>query len=296
MWVWWGLPWFPSGLALQEAVGSIACVHVWSDFQHLGSIALIHERGNTGKGFKDWVRCGFPPRPQGGFLRSSIDAMYIVACMSCAYCNGCFLSQGGSAWQSNPFKAAMAKHISFAVHRQAYETGCFLSYLVDIRGDTDETIAFFCAVRYIDRLSKKILSRKARVDRDTALAVARNNSLEAALAPDSVPSDKAIHSNSEITKKVEVRVVNALSGEEHCRMAMSVWCLLGDAVTKANCMHKEDLKKSGHASFMPDVDEYTPVDKDRCRQHIHKLLTPGQKVVEIQVLKGMAEPKKPSER
>ena len=202
------------------------------------------------------------------------------------------LPQACRAWQSTHSwqpQTAMARDINLALRRQAYVSSGFLSYLHDLGGEPDEASASFCAVIYIDRLTKKILDRKARVDRDTALALERLQASEG-LAPVPLSRHETTDSSLEGTNAIEVRLVNAISGEEHCRVLMSKWLLLGDAVSKANAGFHIGNGDSSARRVMPEVDDYMPFDKKQCQHRIHTLLRPGQKEIELRVLRGWAHP------
>ena len=186
----------------------------------------------------------------------------------------------------HPCKAAMAKHINFAVRRLLYSSTAYLVHLLELRTDTEQAKAFFCAVRYIGSLTQKIMDRKARVEKDTALALARNRAF-ADMAFAAASKDNTPVPQYDKTEPIEVRLVNALSGEVCCSMVMSAWCLLGDAISRANCeVHTGSMETFSDECLMPDVDEYKPVDERQSQQRIHTLLSPGQKVIEVKVLKG----------
>lgn len=259
---------------------------------HVCMSGHIHEHSLRGSG-KVWFPTEtlrrIPPILSVFYVFGSMHVVCILQSL--------LLPQACRAWQSTHSwqpQTAMARDINLALRRQAYVSSGFLSYLEDFDGELDEASASFCAVIYIDRLTKKILDRKARVDRDTALALerkwesSRKKALEAVFGSKQETTDSSL----ERTNEIEVRLVNALSGDEHCRVLMSQWSLLGDAVTKANCgLHHGNEGSSAAASVMPEVDEYMPVDKKQCQHRIHTLLRPGQKEIELRVLKGMGKAK-----
>ena len=135
-------------------------------------------------------------------------------------------------------------------------------------------------------IDKKIMDRKARVDKDTALALARNKAFQEMIVADA-RKDVSPTPWYDKAEPIEVRLVNALSGDVYCSMKMSAWCLLGDAISRANCeIQPANMESFSDKRLMPDVDEYKPVDEKQSQQRIHTLLRPGQKVIEVKVLKG----------
>ena len=178
---------------------------------------------------------------------------------------------------------------SFYIRRNAY---CWASVVEsEITGHREhEADAFWCAFTYIHRLLTVILRRKAMVDEAVkAQRKAMGTSADGSAGPSG--SDSWPEPRQRVTWSVIARLVGAFSGEVYTLVYTSNWCLVGDAIAKANA--DLDIQRRSVHGHGPEGDLeghvetwiYQAADEAMSRTRINALLAPGQQMIDVKVIK-----------
>ena len=179
---------------------------------------------------------------------------------------------------------------SFYICRNAYCSPSVCEH--EIIGHTErEADAVWCAFTYIHQLLGVILRRNARVDGVVAAQMAIMGTRPGSSGP-SPDGDTQRELRQRVTWMISARLVNAPSGELYALVYTSNWSLVGDAIAKAKA--DLDLHRRADRGMEPEGPDrshlenwiYVPADETLSRCRFHTLLTPGQEIIDVSVVKS----------